>query len=98
MGSQRFDDVPHRLERRGVERHFGVFVGVDEDGDDDRAHGLRLGLADGAADRLDDVYLGAAGVDERDPIQCGDVNPFGQAACVGQQAAFAVVESGEVLE
>ena len=38
VGSQRFDDVPHRLERRGVQRHFGVFVGFDEHRDD----GMRL--------------------------------------------------------
>ena len=98
VGSQCLDDVPHRLERRVVEGDLGVFVGVDEDGDDDGADGLVCGEPDGAADRLHDVDLGAAGVDERHAVEGGYVDALGEAACVGEQPAFAVVESGEVSQ
>ena len=40
----------------------------------------------------------AAGVDEGHAVERRHVDPFGEAAGVGQQAALAVVESAQVLE
>ena len=92
MGAERLDDVPHRLERRVVECDFGVRLGVDEHRNDDGPDGLVLGLADRPSDRLHDVHLGAAGVDERHTVQRRNIDTFGQAAGVGQQTALPVVE------
>ena len=59
---------------------------------------LSVGLADRPPDRLDDVHLGAAGVDERDAVEGRHIDAFGEAAGVGQQTALPVVESAQVLE
>ena len=55
-------------------------------------------MPDGAPDRLDDVHLGATGVDERHTVEGGNVDAFGEAAGVGEQSALSVVESAQLLE
>ena len=98
VGPQCLDHVPHRLERRVVQGDRGVVVGVDEDRDDDGADGLVRGEPDGAPDGLHNVDLRPAGVDECHAVEGGDVDSFGEAARVGQQPSFTVVEPPEVSQ
>src|SRR5690606_16433098 len=61
---------------------------------DDVAVVLAGCFAHDAADGLDDVDHAAAGVQEQHRVESGDVDTFGQAAGVGQDAAFAVGDRG----
>ena len=76
VGSQRLENGPDRFVGRRVEGNVGVFVGVDEDWEDDAADGFVVGFADGPSHSLDDVDLGAARVDEGDPVEGWHVDAF----------------------
>jgi hypothetical protein len=64
---------------------FGVARGFDEDGQDHGAGRLVGCFADGAPDGLDDVDLGASGIDEDNAVERGDVDALREAPGVGDQ-------------
>src|SRR5699024_4129715 len=91
VGAQGVEDLPHGLEPLVVCQGLGGWgVSGDGDGKDDVAVVLAGGFAHDAADGLDDVDYGVAGVKEQHRIQRGDVNAFGQAAGIGQDATLVV--------
>ena len=94
-GPQRSEGVPHRLPLRGVGGGVGVGASGEVDGDDDEPAGLAGSGAHGAADGLGDVDDGAFRVDERDGVDGGHVDAFGQDPGVGEKPP---VSAGEVPE
>ena len=74
--SQRFENLPHRLEGGLREGLVGVFGLVDEDRNHDRADLLACGFADDAADGLDDVHHRTLRVDEGHAVEDRDIDSF----------------------
>ena len=61
---------------------------ADEDRQDNGAKALLGGLTDDTADRLHDIDLGAARIDESHGVQGGHVDTLGKAARVGQAGRY----------
>jgi len=99
VGAQRLQHLPDDLETLVVAQSLlGRDPGRDDDGQDDVAEVLAGGLAHDPPDRLDDVDLGAAGGQEHDRVEGGDVDAFGEAARVGQHPAYVLAGGGAFLE
>ena len=83
-----------------VEVVLGRGSGRNDDGKNDIAEllGAFGRLAHDAADGLDNLDLGFAGVHEKDCVKCGDVDAFGEAAGVGEDVAMAIGDGGEEVE
>jgi len=106
--ARRLQDLPHGgIPLVVPQGDFGCHPVGDADGQDDVAELLVPGrvLAHDPADGLDDVDDRLAGREEHHRIQGGDVDALGEAAGVGQDAAYPIgqvclepVQSGVALE
>lgn len=92
MRAQALEHGYERLETRGGDHVGGVLAGLEEDWHDDPGdlRGAVLVEAERAADVLDDLDLGAAGVGEADGLDsafAGDVDAFSEDAAAGEEGA-----------
>ena len=91
MRPQGFDDFPDAFELRIV-LDIGVVIlyvfGRNADRQNDITVAFSLGFAHYPTDRLHDVDDGFAGIEEDHRVQSRHVNPFGQTAGIGENAAL----------
>ena len=91
MGTQGLDDFPDALEL-GITFNIVVvildFFRRNTDRQNDVAVLFVLRLAHHAPNRLDDIDDGFPRIEEHHRIQRGHINPFGQTAGIGEDAAF----------
>lgn len=89
MGAQGIENLPNDFESLIV---FQSDRGLHSFGDGNRQNDVPVVLAGrfahDAPDRLHNVHHGVAGVEEQHRVQGGHIHAFGQAASIGQDAAF----------
>src|SRR5262245_1236443 len=78
VGTQGLQHLPDRFEVGALERDARLVGRGDEHRYHDRADLLAFGLADRAADGLNDVDLGSARIDEGHTVKRWHVNTFGK--------------------